>query len=221
MKKAKVLALAIAVFAMLCSCTTVGRLRPVPLGESGLSIEWINELAVKETYVDLTADARMLLYGAKASDRDYDVNLLIHYSLFPEDVKEKTGWTAWDYACVLQADGVYDEFIAAYEPGFFNYKGLNAKTIYNEYFNKEKGSPFNLCRVEIGMKGIYGTSGADAKLVILRSDILELGNGFVYLSITYRGADGMRAANAIEKDFLSRYLGPEVMSLGLWDDYPF
>ena len=92
MKRARALALTIAVFVMLCSCATVGRLKPVPLGESGLSIEWINELDAKETYVDLTADSRMLLYGAKASDRDYDVNLLIHYSLFPEDVKEKTGW---------------------------------------------------------------------------------------------------------------------------------
>ena len=218
MKKTRALALAIAAFVMLCSCATVDRLGPVPVGDSGLTVEWIGDISTKERTLALTENATIKAYSAHSSDKNADI--VIHFYDFPENTEEETGLTPWQFAIMMQADGTYSEFPASYERGSFEYDGMNAKSMASMAFSRNGGDGFNFDRAEIAIAGIYGTP-ASGNPVFIRSDIFEFNGDVVYLSIVYSRADGMRAANAIEKDFLSRYLGPEVMSLGLWDDYPF
>lgn len=118
MKKARALVLAIAVFVMLCSCATVNRLGPVPVGDSGLTVEWIGDISTKERTLALTENATIKAYSAHSSDKNADI--VIHFYDFPENTEEETGLTPWQFAIMMQADGTYSEFPASYERGFFD-----------------------------------------------------------------------------------------------------
>ena len=212
----------VAVIFLLCSCATVDKLRPVPVGDTGITVEWVEDLTVKESSVNLTENTKMTVYSIEASDDNYDTNLHLYYYDLPENLEQETGFTPWQFAVRLMAQGnICPEFLFAYENGIFNYQGLSAVSMANMNKSVNKGDPFNLQRAEIGALGIYGASEPWTQAMIIRSDLFEINGDIVYLKLLYFGAPGMRAANAIEKDFLSRYLGQEVLSLGLWDDYPF